>query len=168
MLCHLPAVQTNPSEGCRTRAVYLTQRARQAEQQDVVNDAGITLSETQELPELSSEQDPCGKGRDEKLFTRASSQPTEHNLSSHSQRSRQHGAQLGVKLCVKQRPLVGIGRAAPNTQTPNTQTEALLQRAFPSPSGSRTRRCSRRALQGRLYKVQGVPYQLPGTRWTRG
>lgn len=87
MLCHLPAVQTNPSEGCTTREAYLTQRARQAEQQDIVNDTGITFSKTQELPELSSEKDPCRKGWDEKheLLTQRHPEqplPTEH-LSSH-------------------------------------------------------------------------------------
>lgn len=121
---------------------YLTQCTRQAKQQDIVNDAGITFSKTQELPELSSEQDPCGKGRDEKLFTQ---RLPEHNLSlqsiisvhihnaagaSSTESCSAQSSRLGVKLCVKQCPLVGITRAAPSTQTPNTQTEVLLQQAF--------------------------------------
>lgn len=68
------------------KRLYLTQRARQAKQEDIVNDAGVAFRKTQELPELSSEQYPWKKDRDEKRELRAQRQPewllpTQYNFS---------------------------------------------------------------------------------------
>lgn len=41
--------------------MYLTQSTGEAEEEDVVNDAGKSLREAQELPELPSEQNPWNK-----------------------------------------------------------------------------------------------------------
>lgn len=55
-------VKTAEQGGC----TYLTQRTCQAEQEDIVDDAGVAFRKTQELPELSSEQYPWKKDQDEK------------------------------------------------------------------------------------------------------
>lgn len=68
-------MQTNPAKAAEGKRVYLTQCTCQAKQQDIVNDAGVALGKTQELPELSGEQYPCKEDQDEKNDLLAQRQP---------------------------------------------------------------------------------------------